>query len=50
MYHQRSISLQVSVPAVGEEPHYMEFVLQTDKDATVMSVLIAKGKRSLIFP
>jgi hypothetical protein len=28
----------------------MEFALQTDKDATAVSVLIAEGKRNLIFP
>jgi len=28
----------------------MEFVMLTDKDVTVMSVLITKGKRNLIFP
>jgi hypothetical protein len=28
----------------------MEFVLQTDKDATVMSVLIVKGKKKTDIP
>jgi hypothetical protein len=45
MYHQRSISLPVSVPAIGEELNQIKFELQADKLATVMAVLIVKGKK-----